>query len=169
MRNPLVHIAIIFIVDLLMFPFFMAIIPTAAQEPEKYSECEFDPTFTAIQDEFEKVTDWQTLEAFNEVMGSSLAYCMGLYWQGDGTQDSTVFGPFTIPAGIYRYVATTENAIIVEFEMLTDECDYFGVSIAGGEAVTGSETLYRSEQDCEVLMTVWNVQSPWVVEFRPVQ
>lgn len=148
----------------------LVVIPSSAQED--YPECEFSPTFEAIQAEFANVTDWNSLEAFNDTLDSSMAYCIGLYWTGDGVQESTVFGPLVIPAGIYKHVVTTEGFIITNFEWLTPDCEmnfFPGVSVSSGEAINGSEEVYRSDIDCEVLMTVMNVQKPWIVEFRPIQ
>lgn len=109
-------------------------------------------------------------ELANEA-NSLRATCDGLSFSGT---KQLVIGPVTIPQGIYRAKATTDEAIIVELTILDGECEdrssgeTKGIfALTSGTAKDTAETIFNSK-GCSALIEVSLVRADWQLAFERI-
>jgi hypothetical protein len=84
----------------------------------------------------------------------------------EGKTGGSVLGPVDIPTGIYRMLLTGPGALSVTITTVSGSCG--GSSIAIGSDESKAEAVFKST-DCRALLQIGKTQTPWKLEFIPVE
>ncbi len=95
------------------------------------------------------------------------AECSALTFDSATYGQEAVIGPVTIPAGVYRLIATAPEIFGVGFTVLSGECDDPFLGYTGGEAAEGAQSVFESE-GCDVLIETEHADT-WSIVFEKIQ
>lgn len=127
-------------------------------------------SITTLLTESQGMDTLTILDALRTAVSEHTIACTGLTFTSDEYGLLPVIGPVTIPEGIYRVTATTAGFLIARLDLLSGECDTRGslFSVSRGEANEGAQAVFNSS-GCEVLISVYNVQEAWTLEFEKLR
>ena len=111
----------------------------------------------------------EALAEMRSALATAEAACMGLAFQGEA--EDAVIGPVTIPAGMYRAVATTPGYLAVRITVIEGECRGSSAgslfNLGRGDAADGAEALFTSEEGgCTALLELSNLTDAWQLAFE---
>ena len=104
------------------------------------------------------------IETLDVALGSAKALCNPLQFTGEGDK---VLGPIDIQEGFYRVIFVGNPSAQYETELIAGECDFDGfVYLNQGE--TETETLFRADSDCVIVVAVADVEREWLLIYEQI-
>lgn len=148
-------------------------ISITAQEETPEATCDYAPmieTLALAQSLLEESDDpAQVLRSLKVDISLFEASCSALSFSSEIEGLQPVIGPVEIPEGVYRAIATTEAAMIVQVDAIEGECEGRGFgslfNLSGGQGVDGAESLFISE-GCTAFISISNTREPWTLVFE---
>ncbi|MCY3780775.1 MAG: hypothetical protein OXG78_10740 [Chloroflexi bacterium] len=84
-----------------------------------------------------------------------------------------VLGPITLPKGLYRFTAVTDDRINVRTPAENDDCGrdflFSLIDVAPGLASFGLQELIEVESDCEIMLKVQVMWEAWTLDIESVE
>jgi hypothetical protein len=151
----------------------LLIVPSAAAQDKK-PDC--DPAaliadLAKLKSTGDQAKDMQALLDVQSKIAAQNAACAGTGVALEGKNKvAKVYGPFTLPKGMYKATATTKGDLSVVLkapEECADKTLLF--SLDQGDADTGAETLLEISADCKVFVEVRFMTAPWGLVIAPLE
>lgn len=155
---------------LLFILLILTALPYSAQTTPLGTDCDYAPMIETLRLTSASLdkggNPFQALQQLQIEVELFKAECLGLTFSSELEGLQAVIGPVEIPAGVYKAIATTEAAMIVQVDLVDGECEGRGFgslfNLTGGQGADGAEALFMSE-GCTVLISISNTREPWTL------
>jgi hypothetical protein len=111
-----------------------------------------------------------TARELRSVLGRLEARCRGLSFSSEVDGAQPVIGPITFPDGVWKGTFTVNGVASVEMETLSGTCKSGYLFVATeGDGTDGAEAIYKTEDNCETLISVTHVHGEWTLDFELIK
>lgn len=127
-------------------------------------------TLNANIDDGDTVNFLGTARELRRVLARLDANCRGLAFSSEVDGEQAVIGPINFASGVWRAVFTVNGVASVQMETLSGTCKSgFLFTAIEGDGTEGAESIYKSADNCEALISVSYVNGDWDLMFVPIK
>jgi hypothetical protein len=146
--------------------------PVLAQPPAVDCDLDLDQDF--LREEFDAALAQddllEGLREFRQFLTALDADCRGKAFSREEDGANPVLGPINFDNGVWRATFTTGRFGAVTFDVLNGDCDFERTellfNVFEGEATEGAQQRFRTDGQCQALISVSNTSGDWALQFE---